>query len=165
MFELDFNIDEILEELEGKTVEEKLEALDDIAYDLQSALDDISDAQEEIKKQHIAETEANIMADVNSFIAGRSLQKQVTASEKTVVLDYDKAKVEIYFFHVEDEEWIVGLHLLTNIVSNDLRYQLFNELASAIDAEYKEGNDDISVKVDADEVAWTMNDWIQKLSL
>ena len=86
MEDFEFDIEEVLEDLEGLNVIEKCQALDDLSYDLsdklEEAIQEISDAQDRISDEYAASCYKKFVKEIKSFIDANFQEQRPDISDK-----------------------------------------------------------------------------------
>ena len=152
MFE--FDIEDYMSDLEGLTIQEKLEDLS-VQYDeLVSALHEITDAQDRLIDEYETSVCDELSASVSSLINQNHWENQVTVNGNTFTVNAKPTNVGIWCGWNQDQ-WVIIIDTEA-IASNAKRYETLSNLAVRLNLPYQQGKEDIRVHVEENELQPTI---------
>jgi len=162
MYKLDFNIDEVLGELQGMSVKEKIAALEEISDDLDSALNDIINAELEIEEQYFSEHRKKIFESIKASFAESKIEN-IKVENDAFYLPCKGKQVAVFPLYA-DGDWFVYISPASVISKNVERIQFYLDLENVMGVKMKDGDDSIIFKVKEEDVEHKMIEVMDKLS-
>ena len=152
----DFSITETLDELDGMSIKEKLQELDELHNELDGAASEVLSAKEELESEYKEGVEKQLLQTTSQFVTENNLENVLLIQEgllgdKTYELIYDGHSYSLYPIE-SDGDWWWHIRLKEQIVKNQVRYDLLAKIATLCNLPYKNGNDDIEVRVEESEL-------------
>lgn len=161
-FEFEFDINSILEELEGLSVKERTEALESLCLQLEEAAQEVLSAKDSINYEYETEMRGRIATAVSAYIQDNHLEDSVSLVEAAVEVKCNDHKVRIMPICCSGE-WSLILDIDDWREKNAVRYEQLQQLADKLRLTYKSGNVNIEVTVEEDELICKMVDIMNKL--
>lgn len=151
-----FDLEDVLNELENLSTQEKIKFLDEVYDKLEEAMGEVLSVQEEIEEQYKQEIQKRIDEAVKEFAEKNSIQQAIIVEDGVVECNYKDFGVRILPW-VYSGEWEVSICLTrTN------RLWQLEEIAEVVNAHYSK-NSDISIPVSEDELIPKILEIIYKL--
>ncbi len=155
---IDFDIEDILNELENLSTQEKIMALDEIYDQLEEAASEVLSTQEEIEKQYEQDMRKQIDKATKKYAEENSIQNAIRIENGVIECNYKDFGIRIQPF-VYIGEWKLLISLTHTIC-----YWQLEEIAKTINVLYTKNND-ISIPVSEDELIPKVLEILQKLLL
>lgn len=156
MIMIDFDIEDVLNELEDLSTQEKIKALNEIYDQLEEAMSEVLSAQEEIAEQYNQEKRKQIDAAIQKYVEDNSIQNAISIENGVIGFDYKDFGVCIQP-HAYMGEWELSISL----TRTNSHWKL-EEIAKTINVPYKKNND-IHIPVSEDELIPKILEILQKL--
>ncbi|MBR5640315.1 MAG: hypothetical protein IKW83_11405 [Muribaculaceae bacterium] len=170
MFEL--NIEDFMADLEGLTIQEKVEKLDSLSSDLedalQEALGDVDYAKQTLIDDYEKSVHDPLFTSVSELINKNHWEDSVTINKTRMgrdcfIVNTKPTSVSISTHWNQWDQWIIEINPTEFIASNTKRHETLSNLADRLNLPYLQGRDDISVKVEENELQPTVLRIITKL--
>ena len=137
---LDFDLDAILDEMKGRSIQEKLEQLNSLYNELEEAAQELRDRMTAMNDEYTESVLSTIKAGIQSLITEKHWNKGVILKDGLYKFKTEEAQVYVNVICVQGE-W--SIHINTDISNNEKRYDTLSSLAQLLDLPYKRGNDEI----------------------
>lgn len=162
MFE--FDIEDFMAGLEGLTIQEKVQELEDLCDELEYALEDealeeAQDALESLIDDYEKSVNDPLKASVSALINQKHWEDLVTI-KKILFNDYffvnsKPTSVRISTLWNQDQ-WVIIINNNEFVASNAKRYETYANLAERLNLPYEQGKEDIRVQVEENELQPTV---------
>ena len=160
MFE--FDLETILEEMEGLPIQEKIEQLDSLYDEMQDAAQEVFDCMFELQNEYDASILKTVTEEMQSFITEKHKEEYVTILKDGFIVKTEQLPVEICVFHIEGD-WNLLIRISEHIANNEKRYNTLSSLAQLLELTYKCGDDQIKIEVNEERLLSTLKSIITKL--
>ena len=161
MFE--FDIEEIKNQLEGLTIQEKLDELDSLIADLEEALDEAGSAQAELITEYDTSVKEALFVTVNSLIREKNLGEKVSIVANDMFEVSTKAVKVTLSVNWDKSNWVISIYLRDFLSpKSTMTKKVLSEIASLLDQHYNDCSE-IRVVVTEAELQQTLQDIITKL--
>jgi len=160
----EFDIEEFMAGLEGLTIQEKVQELEDLCDELEYALEDeaLEEAQaalESLIDDYEKSVKDPLKASVTALINQKHWEDLVTI-KKILFNDYffvysKPTSVRISTLWNQDQ-WIIIINNNEFVASNAKRYETYANLAERLNLPYQQGKEDIRVQVEENELQPTV---------
>lgn len=154
MFEL--NIEDIMADLEGLTIQEKVQELDSFSADLEDALDDVDNARQTLIDDYKKSVNEPLFAYVSELINKKHWEDLVTEQNECFFVNSKSTSVRISLEWNEWGQWIIFINNTEFIASNTKRHETLASLADRLNLPYIQGREDVFVKVEEKELQPTI---------
>lgn len=158
---IDFDLHEYLEELEGLSIKEKLEHLNNLYAELTDVADEVFDYMNHISDEYETTIFQKLNAEVQLFIGENHLEESITRLKDgfyTIKTQQNQLYISIF---CSEGDW--HLHLWSDITNNSERKELLSLIANKVGLFYKKGSDEITANVDEDNLLPELKSIITKL--
>ena len=160
MFE--FDLDTILEEMEGLSLQEKIKQLDSLYDEMQDAAQEVFDCMCELGEKYDASVLKTVTEEMQSFITEEHKEEYVTILKDGFIVKNNQFQVEIGVFHIEDD-WSLLIRTSEHIANNEKRYDKLSSLAQLLELPYKRGDDQIKIEVNEERLLPALKSILTKL--
>ena len=160
MFE--FDLETIMEEMEGLSLQEKIKQLDNLYDEMQDAAQEVFDYMCELGEKYDASVLKKVTEEMQSFITKEHKEEYVTILKDGFIVKTEQLPVEIFVFHIEGD-WNLLIRISEHIVNNEKRYDTLSSLAQLLELPYKRGDDQIKIEVNEERLLSTLKSIIIKL--
>ena len=165
MFE--FDIEEYMADLEGLTIQEKVQRLEDLSADLEDALEaaigDIDYAKESLIRDYEKSVHDPLFASVSELINKNHWGDLVTEQNKFFIVNSKPTSVGISARWNQWDQWVIKMIPTEFIANHTKRYEIFANLAERVNVPYGQCGDGVIVKVEENELQPTVLRIITKL--
>ena len=153
---IEFDITDMMDELEGLSIKEKLQELDNLHSELEDAADEVLSAKEDLEEEYNGRVEQRLLQSITQFASEQHLEdvlliKNESSGSKTYELNFDGHTYSILPCGTMGE-WTLVINLKDQIAQNQKRYDLLTKFAEVHNLPYKQGSGDIKVRVEEDEL-------------
>ena len=146
MFE--FDIEEIKNQLEGLTIQEKLDELDSLIADLEEALDEAESAQAELITEYDTSVKEALFVTVNSLIREKNLGEKVSIVANDMFEVSTKAVKVTLSVNWDKSNWVISIYLRDFLSpKSTMTKKVLSEIASLLDQHYNDCCSEIRVVV------------------
>lgn len=160
MFE--FDLETILEEMEGLSLQEKIKQLDSLYDEMQDAAQEVLDCMCELGEKYEASVLKTVIEEMQSFITEEHKEEYVTILKDGFIVKTEQFQVEIGVFHIEDD-WNLLLRISEHIANNEKRHDTLSSLAQLLELPYKRDCDEIKIEVDEERLLPALKSLVTKL--
>lgn len=150
-FEFEFDINSVLEELEGLSVKDRIEVLESLYDQLQEATQEVLSAKDSINDEYETEMRGRIAKAVSAYTLENHLQDSISIVENAVEVKCNDRKVRIMPIYCSGE-WTLIIDIDDWREKNAIRCEHLQQLADKLGLTYKSGNMNIEVAVEEDEL-------------
>ena len=154
----DFDLETILEEMEGLSLHEKIKQLDSLYDEMQDAAQEVFDCMCELREEH----DASILEEMKSFITEMHKEEYMTILKDSFIVKNNQFQIEIGVFHIEDD-WSLLIRTSDHIANNEKRYDKLSSLAQLLEFSYKRGDDQIKIEVNEERLLPALKSILTKL--
>lgn len=158
----DFDIEGIKKDLEGLSIQEKLDAIEGIYDELDNALGEVTDLQSGLNDEYESSVYAPLMASVSSYVHERGWNELVNIEDFVITVNSKPKKVK-FWAAWDTHDWAIDIELANFIANDHQRYKALLEIASVLALPYNNGSEEISVIVEENELQDTMLYILSKL--
>ena len=144
MFE--FDIEDVKNDLEGMSFQEKMEELESLSDNLNLALSEIMDLQQELNDEYESSVYDPLLALLLSLAKHRRWDNLINIDNPVITVHSIPQKVKIWASW-DTDEWTINIELANFIASNTKRYKALSDFASLLRLPYEYGNEEISWRV------------------
>ena len=160
MFE--FDLESYLEEMEGLSLQEKIEQLDSLYDEMQDAANEVFNCMCDLEDEYEASVLKKMTEEIQSFITEEHKEEYVTIQKDGFIVKTKQLPVEIFVFHIEGD-WNLLIRISEHIANNEKRYDTLSSLAQLLELPYKRGDDQIKIEVNEERLLSTLKSIITKL--
>lgn len=147
---LEFDIPEILSEIEGKSAKEKMQALVDLYDELDEVMQEILAARNQVKEEYEGKTRKILTNEIKSFVEDYDLSELVSVTDDSISLNYHSQNITMSALCC-DADW--SICVCADFMLNDTeRSTYLSEIAKLLGVTYKSGNDNIELMITEDEL-------------
>lgn len=160
----EFDIEEYMAGLEGLTIQEKVQELENLCDELEYALEDdaleeVQQAMESLIDDYEKSVNDPLKESVSELINQKHWEELVTI-KKILFNDYffvnsKPTSVRISTLWNQDQ-WVIIINNNEFIASNPKRYETYANLAKRLNLPYQQGKEDIRVQVEENELQPTV---------
>lgn len=161
MFELEFDINSVLDELEGQSVKDKMDALDNLYSQLEEAAQDVLSAKDSINDEYETEMRGKIATAVSAYIQEDHHEDNVFLADGAVQVKFNDNNIRIMPICCSGE-WSLILDIDDWREKDTVRFEHLQQLADKLGLTYKPGNINIEVAVEEGEMIPTILEAVAK---
>ena len=153
---IEFDITEMMDELEGLSIKEKLQELDSLHNELKDAADEVLSAKEDLEEGYNKRVEQRLLQSLTQFVSEQHLEdvlliKNESSGSNTYELNFDGHTYSILPCGTMGE-WTLVINLKDHIAQNQKRYDLLTKFAEVHNLPYKQSSGDIKIRVEEEQL-------------
>ena len=153
---IEFDITEMMDELEGLSIKEKLQELDSLHSELKDAADEVLSAKEDLEEGYNKRVEQRLLQSLTQFVSEQHLEdvlliKNESSGSNTYELNFDGHTFSILPCGTMGE-WTLVINLKDHIAQNQKRYDLLTKFAEVHNLPYKQSSGDIKIRVEEEQL-------------
>jgi hypothetical protein len=147
-----FDIEIIKNELEGLSLREKLDALERLDDDLELAIADIYQLNNELIEDHEKSVYETLLASVSSLIEAEGWDDIITIVNYEVTINNDKTKAKLSLTWHGEDSWRIYIESMDSRISAPMLREIISELPIKMDLPIKVLESSIYLKVEEDKL-------------
>ena len=154
-----FDIEETIKELEGLSLLEKVEKISDLHAEMDDALSDVDNLEEELTKEYEDSITGPLTTSVEKFIKERHWEKHFSVHQDyspVFTIESEKAKVKLAPAFQVGFGWFLQIEPSSHESNNPLDFKIVPELETAMAALMNGGNDEMRVYIKENELQPTV---------
>lgn len=159
---LEFDIEEVLEELEDKSAKGKIKALNELYDELAEAQNVVQSEIDEIEDEYISSVQEQLTEAIQSHIKEHALADNVSIGNGVCDTTYNDNQVQL-FSAFDGADWTIQMRLKNHIIKNSVRFQNLAQLAELTGTSYKNGNDSINLSANEENLIQKFVEIIDKI--